>query len=196
MVLIASEKPASYLTYAMFLLGCRSEPASTKEQQLMATPTTAPVAASAAIPSPPPAPRPSPGPTATPKEPTEVMKFVSWASANRDKATKAVSGPNCKPDGWCSGFCNSFKSTEAFCSVRYWKADPRAVSFDIGMVPGPLTCTDLAADAQQRGRNAQDVGCILPSGQIGMINLRGGKMNSVFVSTPEYLEHDTDMVVP
>lgn len=31
--------------------------------------------------------------------------------------------------------------------IRYWKANPRAVSFDIGMVPGPLACTDLAADA-------------------------------------------------
>lgn len=29
-----------------------------------------------------------------------------------------------------------------------------------------------------------------------MINLRGGKMNSVFVMTPEYLEHDTSVVVP
>jgi hypothetical protein len=64
------------------------------------------------------------------------------------------------------------------------------------MVPGPLACTDLAEDAKQRGRTAQDVGCTLPSGQIGMINLRGGTSNSVFVVTPEYLEHDKDMVVP
>lgn len=124
------------------------------------------------------------------------MKFVAWASEQRGKAPKAVAEPKCKPDGWCSGFCKGFTSSSAFCAARYWKADPRAASFDFSMVPGPLSCTDLANDAKERGRTAQDVGCTLSSGMLALINLRGGTSNAVFVVTPEYLERDKDMVLP
>jgi hypothetical protein len=141
-------------------------------------------------------PSPTPSPTASPRGPTEVTKFVAWAVEHRKKAFKATSEPKCKPDGWCTGFCDGFASNTAFCSVRYWKADPQAVSFDLGMVPGPLACADLGDGAQERARTAQDVGCTLPSGTLALINLRGGKMNSVFVVTPEYRTRDTDMVLP
>ncbi|MEO7592697.1 MAG: hypothetical protein ABI134_15890 [Byssovorax sp.] len=148
------------------------------------------------LPAPAPVRTPSKGSVAGEKSPTEVTKFVVWAIEHRAKAVKVTSEPTCKGDGWCSGFCKGFQSETAFCRVRYWKAEPQAVSFDLGMVPGPLMCADLAGNATERARTSQDVGCSLASGMLALINLRGDKMNSVFVVTPEYRARDRDMVLP
>jgi hypothetical protein len=135
-------------------------------------------------------------PPTTRRSPTEVTRFVAWALEHRENAAKATSTPKCRPDGWCSGLCKDFVSPGAFCGVQYWETEPHAVRFDIGTGTGPLICADLGEGAVERARTAQDIGCTLSSGMLVLINLRGGTYNSVFVVTPEYLAHDSDMRIP
>ena len=127
-----------------------------------------------------------------------MAAFLDWVGANRNDPRRAARSIECYGDGdrdagWCEGFCNGFAGTAGTttCTVRFWKADPRAARFDALSVPGPLDCSDLG-ETNDRVQAGPDVGCSLrsPAGMRATINRRDKMHPSIFVVTAEYLGRD------
>lgn len=135
----------------------------------------------------------------------ELSAFLSWVGAHRSDPRKAAPkatcyGPGDPDEGWCLGVCDGFKGGGAMmCTVKYWKANPRAARFDAAMVPAAVDCSDLG-ETTDRAQKGPDIGCKLTSpphaGLHAVINRRAGWASAVFLVTSEYLERDRKMVVP